>query len=585
MQQGVIVLRFVYRSGKKVNFISKLPEQLRSLARFPVPVAVCLAFTIFFNCQVAGFFKVSGQTEADLIFAVAGAVIAGLAGSLWSGTHKANAMMSGLVPLAASVLAALLLFSQGRVYEQSNVALGGLMLATMVAAHLRRDASIDSFWEFDLQLGIAAAMGLVALIVLCGGLSLLLTSIAYLFNVEIRDTIYGHIWVTGTMMIAPPYAIAMIPTDMDEPFIAGASPDLMEKSVFYVLNFALAPLVLAYALMLHIYAAKLAIFTIMPKTDAEWMVLSFGAVGTTAYMIAYPWRELGYASVRWFMRSWFWLMIVPTVMLTIAVWQRNAEYGVTPDRYCLCLFAIWMAAMVVYLAAARGRIELRAIPASLGMALILSSFGPWGATAVGIRSELSKFHEVLEQENLLVDGRLKLDPPGIYTFGRLVASNDRLTSILKWLDWLDALDRISPVFAGMADDPFQAHITDERLRTVLGMNGRWAIRQAEVANSHPATVETENSIALNFDTGRYDRLVGPLWMNRKGQFSFGSPERDLEYGAVVGGFEVDYSDPVLTAGREPEEFRFKLGPEINRGTRPTNRLFSFRRTRGAIARF
>ena len=102
-------------------------------------------------------------------------------------------------------------------------------------------------------------MGVVALVVVCGGLSLLLLSCRYLFDVAIADSTYGHIWATGASLLGLLFALAMIPTDPDEPFVAGAKPDLMEKAVFYVLNFALAPLVLIYAVMLHIYAAKISV--------------------------------------------------------------------------------------------------------------------------------------------------------------------------------------------------------------------------------------------------------------------------------------------------------------------------------------
>ena len=70
------------------------------------------------------------------------------------------------------------------------------------------------------------------------------------------------------------FALAMIPAEVDEPFIAGAKPDLVEKSVFYVLNFALAPLALVYAVMLHIYAAKIAITANMPKGEVGHLVLT-----------------------------------------------------------------------------------------------------------------------------------------------------------------------------------------------------------------------------------------------------------------------------------------------------------------------
>jgi len=319
-----------------MKLFSRLPEQLRSIGRFPVSVAVSVILTILLNLQIANVIAMSDRFEGEVSFAAAGAFLVGVIAGLWSDTRRLSVTAGVVAGVVAAVAIALLQFSHGAVYSQDIVVIGALILATMVAGHLRRGATIESFWRFNVELGIAAAMGAVALVIVCGGLSLLLASCWYLFDVPIASSTYEHIWTTGASSLGPLFALAMIPANADEPFVVGAKPDPMEKSVFYVLNFALTPLVLVYALMLHIYAAKIAITANMPKGEVGRLVLTFGIIGTATYMIAYPWREVGFRTVRWFMRSWFWLMVVPTLLLTLAVWQRIAEYGVTPERYCLC---------------------------------------------------------------------------------------------------------------------------------------------------------------------------------------------------------------------------------------------------------
>ena len=550
-----------------MKFLSRVPEQLRSIGRFPVPVAVSVVLTVLLNLQIAGFIAMSDRFEGEVIFASASAALAGLIAALWSDSHQLSAIAGVIAGLLAAAAAALLQFSHGGVYTQDVVVVEGLILATMVAAHLRRDANIESFWQFDLQLGIAAAMGVVALVIVCGGLSLLLESCRYLFDVPIAGSVYEHIWTTGASLLGPLFALAMIPTDADEPFVAGAKPDLMEKAVFYVLNFALAPLVLVYAVMLHIYAAKIAVTVNMPKGEVGHLVLIFGIIGTATYMVAYPWREVGFRPVRWFMRSWFWLMVIPTLLLTLAVWQRIAEYGVTPDRYFLCGFAMWLLAMAIYMGMARGRMDLRAIPASLALALLVSSFGPWGATSVSIRSQLGQFRHLLESQGVLLNGRLRLEPTRVEKFARLVASNEQLESILETLYGLDALNRIEFIFAGADDDPFLANPKDERLRSVLGLNGVNELSEDQAAASHPSKgVETHSSIDVNFDVGHYDLMFGPIWVNRQGQINVGVPDSRPGYkGEQIGNIGVTFSDPVLTLVRGRAAVSFNLAMAIEPG--------------------
>jgi Domain of unknown function (DUF4153) len=528
---------------------------------------VCVVLTLLLNLQISDLIAMSDRFEGEVIFASASAALAGLIAALWSDSHRLSAIVGVIAGLLAAAVAALLQFSHGEVYTQDVVVIGGLISATMVAAHLRRGAKIESFWQFDLQLGIAAVMGVVALIIVCGGLSLLLESCRYLFEVPVASSVYEHLWTTGASLLGPLFALAMIPTNADEPFVAGAKPDLMEKAVFYVLNFALVPLVLVYAVMLHIYAAKIAITANMPKGEVGHLVLAFGIIGTVTYMIAYPWREVGFRPVRWFMRSWFWLMVVPTLLLTLAVWQRIAEYGVTPERYCLCLFAIWLLAMAIYMGLARGRMDLRAIPASVAIALLASSLGPWGAASVSIRSQLGQFRRLLEQQGVLVDGRLKLDRPRVEKFARIVGSNDQLRSVLGTLESLDALNRIEFIFAGANDDPFVAHLKDDRLRSVLGMNGAYQLSEDQAAAASPPPISSESdAIHLNFDLSHYDLMFGPFWVNRQGQVNVGVPDSAPgKFGAQVGDIGVQFSDPVLTVSRGQAVISFNVAQAIEPG--------------------
>src|ERR1700685_2684901 len=148
-----------------MKFLSRVPEQLRSIGRFPVPVAVCIVLTVLLNLQIAEFIAMSDRFEGEVIFASASAALAGLIAALWSNSHRFSAIAGLIAGLLAAAAAALLQFSHGEVYTQDVAAVGGLILATMVAAHFRRGATLDSFWQFNLQLGIAAAMGVVALVI------------------------------------------------------------------------------------------------------------------------------------------------------------------------------------------------------------------------------------------------------------------------------------------------------------------------------------------------------------------------------------------------------------------------------------
>jgi hypothetical protein len=293
--------------------VLNLPEQVRSLSRFPIPVAIATSLAVLLNLQVAHIIRMSDTLESQLIFACSAAFLASFAAHLWALSRNLSTLWNLGTALAAAGAAAAIQYAHGDLYGQSLIALFGLGLATMCAAHLRRAATIESFWRFNLQSGIALGMALVALLIVCGGLALLLASLTFLFDFTVGN-FHAHIWTTGLVLFAPLFALSMVPVEFNQPFTLSLNPDLIEKSVSTVLNFALVPLILVYSVVLHVYAVKIAIVRSMPKGEIGWLVLAFGAIGTASYMVAYPWRDVGYRPVRWFMRSWFWLMNVPTVL-------------------------------------------------------------------------------------------------------------------------------------------------------------------------------------------------------------------------------------------------------------------------------
>jgi hypothetical protein len=244
----------------------------------------------------------------------------------------------------------------------------------------------------------------------------------------------------------------------------------------------------------------------------------------------------------------------------LAVWQRIGEYGVTPERYCLVLFALWLAAMVAYLGSTRGRMDLRVIPASLAIGLVLSSLGPWGAAATSVRSQLAQLQRVLDEAKLLSDGQLKLDPPRVATFKHIVWSNERIASILKSLYDLDALDRLAPIFSSVTDNPFVKHEAPAMQLAALGLTKWGEAIESPVSVPPP---EPPKPIGISVDTGAYNRLIGPFWITRSGLIGcdFGCPSSaHLE----IGGTSLALFGNFVTAGRNNDAVSFDVATVLDR---------------------
>src|SRR5262249_13677283 len=265
--------------------------------------------------------------------------------------------------------------------------------------------------------------------------------------------------------------------------------------------------------MLHVYAFKIAITATMPKGEIGPLVLAFGIVGTVTYMAGYPWGKAGLRSVRWLVRYWFWLMVIPTGLLLIAVFERVAQYGLTPERYYLALFALWLAGIVVYQGASRGRLDLRVIPGTAAIGLLLSTFGPWGATSVSARSQVRQLRELLTEQHLLEGDRLKLTPPTLETFAQFASSNESIASIVTELSDLSALDRLAPMFSSVTDTPFNKGVAKNELRSLL-VTARHPPK--DITSQAALALIPEAFNALTVYVKDYDRLVGPIWVDAQG---------------------------------------------------------------------
>ena len=229
-------------------------------------------------------------------------------------------------------------------------------------------------------------------------------------------------------------------------------PGLLDRGISVLINFVMVPIAAIYVVILHLYAAKIALTFELPKGQIGIMVLLFGLGGTATYLIAKPWAGRGTALLRWFLGSWFWFTIVPAVLLAIAVWKRISEYGITPDRYGLVLIGIWLIAMAVYLAVRRMRADSRAILASLACLLLVASFGPWGARDLSVSSQIERLVTIIQAHGYLENDRLVETIPEKGTLPAADRSN--ANSIVGFLRDVQATDQLAPFFDGREDSPF-----------------------------------------------------------------------------------------------------------------------------------
>jgi hypothetical protein len=475
-----------------------VPDITAVFVRFPIPAALSVLLCAYVNFVSIGS---SWNDKGEVIAGAAAAFIAAGAAHLFSEGRGLSRITSILIAFAAAILAgALGYFTE--VFDSNLLFLfAGLIPVLMIAPYLRDNAKQGALWLFNLQFGLAVLLSGVVAVLFAAGLSAIVESLNFLFNANLPNDLHEHVWGTSASLVAPIYGLSLMPKNLDEEVdIASQKGTMLERGVSVLVNYVLVPVILIYAVILHAYAVKILIEQNLPQGQIATIVTIFALGGTGAWLIAWPWREEGTRLLRWFIRGWFWLTIVPAILLAVAIWRRISDYGVTPERYGILLVAIWVAALTAYLAYRRNRADMRAILGGIAVLLLIGSAGPMGANGLTISSQVKQLAAIFEINGLFKDGKAVVSPDKLS--GEAINQGN---SILHALRDVNGLDRLRPWFDGVDQDPFKT-ATDKR-----DLVGKIAAYLGSEEPQRPEDyVNFTSNVPLSVDLTGAKRLVGPL---------------------------------------------------------------------------
>jgi len=411
------------RSGWRAVLAEMVSGAREAVSRFPVTVILLLLMALDASFLIEGDGLFSGGGSDFVLPFLAGA-LASLAASLFSEARK----LDRWVYHSGAVLAALLGFGLVRLDLTAQTlvwallpALGGLVF---VAPFLGGGGS-RAFWLFGVRLAFAVVLAGLALLLFAGGISAILASLTYLFDIPVPESLYAHVWTISGLFGAPLFGLGQIPHEFHSEPDATAT-GFMERGMRALGDFVAAPLLIVYAAILHLYAIKIVATGAVPKGQIGWLVLAFGFCVFGALILINPFLSAARAPTRLVLRFWPVALPVPLVLLGYALFLRIGQYGVTPDRYLLALFGLVAAVLVVLQLFPRTRGDIRIMAALPVFAVILASFGPQGAVATSIRSQADRFLAIVRHQP--VEGR----------------RHDEALSALLYLTNRKALARVAP---------------------------------------------------------------------------------------------------------------------------------------------
>ena len=346
--------------------------------RFPIVLLFLLITTvdaIVLNHKTTTF---SSRTEFLMSFYPIMAALLSLALRLWSEEVR-NKSLSLMVQLMAHAL-----LLGGCVWLTSSWPLDivqGTAFFAIVAVIILAVFMISFFrskndlplWNFTLRLVQGMAIAFVVGLVLIAGLTLLIESFEQLFGWEISWQVRSDIYFICGLLIAPAVFLQFIP-DGEEKHNESAKG--LPKVLQGVVHYLFVPLLFAYILTLYAYASKILLTWTLPCGWVSWLVstMMMGMVGVL--ILIYPSQFHEEKRFDQLLRRWLPIVALPLLLLmTIGIYRRVSDYGITVMRLYLITFNIWCYAVCFYLIWKNGK-RLWWIPASFGAISFLVSVGP-----------------------------------------------------------------------------------------------------------------------------------------------------------------------------------------------------------------
>lgn len=264
-----------------------------------------------------------------------------------------------------------------------------------------KGGNLYSFWDYNRKLFERVIITALYSMVIYGGVSIAVLVANYLFNLDIDEKFYFEFWILVVGVFATIMFLAGFPKKYENEDKSGYPIGL---KIFT--QFVLLPLVTLYFLILYGYIVKVIAAWEIPQGITSYLVIAFSVLGILSLLLVYPVQNSDkFKWIKIFSKIFYWAIFPLIALLSISIYLRISQYGITENRYFVLALALWLVGISIYLLI--NKLEnIKIIPISLSIIAILSAFGPWGAFNVSQVSQLRILKKNLEENNILVDGKI-----------------------------------------------------------------------------------------------------------------------------------------------------------------------------------
>ncbi|MGB4906892.1 MAG: DUF4153 domain-containing protein [Saprospiraceae bacterium] len=295
--------------------------------------------------------------------------------------------------------------------KSAAIRFGALFLAAHGAISIsvfNRYSQIDSFWQFNKHLLLRMLTGVFYSGVLFLGIAAAFAAMDALFNVNIESTTYLQVFIILSCL----YNTFFVLGGVKAPLATYEASTEYPNSLKIFTQFVLIPLMLLYLVILYAYMLKIIVLWSLPKGWVSNLVLCYSIAGILAFLLVYPIREeINSKWVKTYSRVFYFALLPLIVLLHISIWTRVADYGITIERYIICVLSLWLTGITAYFLISK-KDNIILIPMSLAAIFLLSTFGPLGFEGLSKYSQFSRLKSELQAMDIWDGNKITPMPKG-----------------------------------------------------------------------------------------------------------------------------------------------------------------------------
>lgn len=295
--------------------------------------------------------------------------------------------------------------------------------------YLRHD-TVKDFWIYNKEILLKFLETTFFAAAIFIGLLLAILALDNLFGMDFDDKVYLRLFILCGGLFHPIYFLSQFPKQYYD-----FTQDRPSKSYLIFCKYIILPIVGLYFIILYSYAGKIAFTWELPKGWISQLILWFSVVGILAYLLNY-YNDLydDSAHIKWFKKWYFYILFPMMGLVFLALYVRLSDYGFTEPRYILMVLGIWLTIVCLYYIIS-SRDDIRFIPISLSIMVLISIFGPWGMRSVSIKSQTSQLVKILQKEGVIIHDKYAENTRQVDR-----QNSTRIINILYYLDHRKMLD-------------------------------------------------------------------------------------------------------------------------------------------------